>query len=88
MPLLIRNPGPALVQACWEFMNADECLLTRTQEMSIDYHFKVFVTDMSRTEDNMQLTVSQTEDNMQLTEGARSKSFVVVSRATSRVGCA
>lgn len=43
---------------------------------------------MSRTEDNMQLTVSQTEDNRQFTEGARSKSFVAASRATSRVGYA
>lgn len=28
----------------WEFVftvNADECLMTRMQEMSLDYHFKV-----------------------------------------------
>ncbi|KAM3354655.1 hypothetical protein ACQJBY_025399 [Aegilops geniculata] len=38
VPLLLRDPGLALVQARWEF---DECLLTRMQEMSMDYHFKV-----------------------------------------------
>ncbi|EMS45506.1 hypothetical protein TRIUR3_02658 [Triticum urartu] len=38
VPLLLRHPGLALVQARWEF---DECLLTRMQEMSMDYHFKV-----------------------------------------------
>ncbi|CAM0885165.1 unnamed protein product [Alopecurus aequalis] len=41
VPLLLENPGLALVQARWEFVNADECLLTRMQEMSMDYHFKV-----------------------------------------------
>ncbi|XP_037410512.1 probable glucomannan 4-beta-mannosyltransferase 6 isoform X1 [Triticum dicoccoides] len=41
VPLLLRDPGLALVQARWEFVNADECLLTRMQEMSMDYHFKV-----------------------------------------------
>ncbi|VAH85251.1 unnamed protein product [Triticum turgidum subsp. durum] len=41
VPLLLRHPGLALVQARWEFVNADECLLTRMQEMSMDYHFKV-----------------------------------------------
>ncbi|KAI5002101.1 hypothetical protein ZWY2020_026751 [Hordeum vulgare] len=41
VPLLVRDPGLALVQARWEFVNADECMLTRMQEMSMDYHFKV-----------------------------------------------
>ena len=71
MPLLILNPGLALMQACWEFSTFNscpiayaslegsllivhapaitvcsehkrvECLLMRTQEMSMDYHFKV-----------------------------------------------
>uniref|UniRef100_A0A8I6WWJ3 glucomannan 4-beta-mannosyltransferase n=1 Tax=Hordeum vulgare subsp. vulgare TaxID=112509 RepID=A0A8I6WWJ3_HORVV len=41
VPLLVRDPGIALVQARWEFVNADECMLTRMQEMSMDYHFKV-----------------------------------------------
>ncbi|XP_071683776.1 probable glucomannan 4-beta-mannosyltransferase 6 [Lolium perenne] len=41
VPLLLRDPRLALVQTRWEFVNADECLLTRMQEMSMDYHFKV-----------------------------------------------
>lgn len=41
MPFLIHNPKIALVQARWRFVNADECLMTRMQEMSLDYHFKV-----------------------------------------------
>ncbi|KAK1669908.1 hypothetical protein QYE76_058067 [Lolium multiflorum] len=41
VPLLLRDPSLALVQTRWEFVNADECLLTRMQEMSMDYHFKV-----------------------------------------------
>uniref|UniRef100_A0ACD5WJD5 Uncharacterized protein n=1 Tax=Avena sativa TaxID=4498 RepID=A0ACD5WJD5_AVESA len=41
VPLLLRDPALALVQTRWEFVNADECLLTRMQEMSMDYHFKV-----------------------------------------------
>ncbi|XP_044983672.1 serine/arginine repetitive matrix protein 3-like [Hordeum vulgare subsp. vulgare] len=55
---------------------------------SVGEGIEVFVTDMSRTEDNMHLTVSQT-NKMQLTEGVRSKSFLAVScaTATSRFGC-
>ncbi|XP_050237125.1 glucomannan 4-beta-mannosyltransferase 2 [Mercurialis annua] len=41
IPFLIHNPDVALVQARWRFVNADECLLTRMQEMSLDYHFTV-----------------------------------------------
>nr|BAF36300.1 hypothetical protein [Ipomoea trifida] len=41
IPFLIHNPEIALIQARWRFVNADECLLTRMQEMSLDYHFKV-----------------------------------------------
>ncbi|PKI78770.1 hypothetical protein CRG98_000837 [Punica granatum] len=38
IPFFNNNPDLALVQARWRF---DECLLTRMQEMSLDYHFKV-----------------------------------------------
>ncbi|KAF3455112.1 hypothetical protein FNV43_RR05560 [Rhamnella rubrinervis] len=31
----------ALVQARWRYVNADECLLTRLQEITMDYHFGV-----------------------------------------------
>ncbi|KAG8057824.1 hypothetical protein GUJ93_ZPchr0002g23081 [Zizania palustris] len=41
VPLLQADPTLALVQARWRFVNADECLLTRIQEMSLDYHFLV-----------------------------------------------
>ncbi|XP_047313313.1 glucomannan 4-beta-mannosyltransferase 2-like [Impatiens glandulifera] len=41
LPFLIHNPNIALVQARWRFVNADECLMTRMQEMSLDYHFTV-----------------------------------------------
>ncbi|KAH1108979.1 hypothetical protein J1N35_012747 [Gossypium stocksii] len=41
IPFLDHNPDIALVQARWRFVNADECLLTRMQEMSLDYHFTV-----------------------------------------------
>ncbi|KAK8952317.1 Glucomannan 4-beta-mannosyltransferase 9 [Platanthera zijinensis] len=41
IPFLIHNPDLALVQARWKFVNADECLMTRIQEMSLNYHFKV-----------------------------------------------
>ncbi|XXG62973.1 hypothetical protein AAC387_Pa05g1255 [Persea americana] len=41
IPFLLHNPEIALVQARWKFVNADECLMTRMQEMSLDYHFKV-----------------------------------------------
>ncbi|ESW15826.1 hypothetical protein PHAVU_007G105400 [Phaseolus vulgaris] len=41
IPFLYHNPEVALVQARWKFVNADECLMTRMQEMSLDYHFLV-----------------------------------------------
>ncbi|KAK4758214.1 hypothetical protein SAY87_019515 [Trapa incisa] len=41
IPFFINNPDLALVQARWRFVNSDECLLTRMQEMSLDYHFTV-----------------------------------------------
>ncbi|KAL6963494.1 Glucomannan 4-beta-mannosyltransferase 9 [Sarracenia purpurea var. burkii] len=41
LPFLVHNPDVALVQARWKFVNADECLMTRMQEMSLDYHFTV-----------------------------------------------
>ncbi|KAK6936154.1 Glycosyltransferase 2-like [Dillenia turbinata] len=41
IPFLVFNPDIALVQARWRFVNADECLMTRMQEMSLDYHFTV-----------------------------------------------
>ncbi|XP_051120535.1 glucomannan 4-beta-mannosyltransferase 2-like isoform X2 [Andrographis paniculata] len=39
VPFLIHNPDLALVQARWRFVNVDECLLTRFQEIYLDYHF-------------------------------------------------
>ncbi|WCJ19187.1 cellulose synthase like [Euphorbia peplus] len=41
VPFLLHNSQLALVQARWKFVNADECLMTRMQEMSLDYHFTV-----------------------------------------------
>ncbi|KAF3324229.1 putative mannan synthase 11 isoform X1 [Carex littledalei] len=41
VPFLMQNPEIALVQTRWRFVNADECLMTRLQEMSLDYHFKI-----------------------------------------------
>ncbi|KAK1324050.1 Glucomannan 4-beta-mannosyltransferase 9 [Acorus calamus] len=41
IPFLLYNPDIALVQARWKFVNADECLMTRMQEMSLNYHFTV-----------------------------------------------
>ncbi|AES88472.1 cellulose synthase-like protein A1 [Medicago truncatula] len=41
IPFLVGNPEIALVQGRWRFVNANECLLTRMQEMSLDYHFTV-----------------------------------------------
>ncbi|GAB4859725.1 Glucomannan 4-beta-mannosyltransferase 2 [Ancistrocladus abbreviatus] len=41
IPFLMHNPDIALVQARWRFVNAGECLMTRMQEMSLDYHFTV-----------------------------------------------
>jgi beta-mannan synthase len=41
VPLLRRDPAVALVQARWRYVNADDCILTRIQEMSLNYHFAV-----------------------------------------------
>ncbi|KAJ4903666.1 putative mannan synthase 7 [Raphanus sativus] len=41
VPFLIHNPNLALVQGRWEFVNADQCMMTRLQEMSLGYHFTV-----------------------------------------------
>ncbi|XP_038906144.1 glucomannan 4-beta-mannosyltransferase 9-like [Benincasa hispida] len=41
IPYLIHNPRLALIQARWIFVNSDECMMTRLQEMSLDYHFTV-----------------------------------------------
>lgn len=41
MPYLIHNPEIALIQARWRFVNADECFLTRMQEMSLDFQFVI-----------------------------------------------
>ncbi|XP_062220272.1 probable glucomannan 4-beta-mannosyltransferase 6 [Phragmites australis] len=41
VPFLVHDPNLALVQTRWKFVNANDCLLTRMQEMSMDYHFKV-----------------------------------------------
>ncbi|KAJ6811850.1 glucomannan 4-beta-mannosyltransferase 1-like [Iris pallida] len=41
IPFLVHNPQVALVQTRWIFFNSNECLMTRMQEMSMDYHFKV-----------------------------------------------
>ncbi|KAH7855010.1 hypothetical protein Vadar_020231 [Vaccinium darrowii] len=41
IPYLLENAELGLVQARWKFVNADECLMTRLQEMSLDYHFSV-----------------------------------------------
>lgn len=41
IPFLVHNPELGLVQARWKFSNSNECLMTRMQEMSLDYHFTV-----------------------------------------------
>ncbi|GJT94417.1 nucleotide-diphospho-sugar transferase [Tanacetum coccineum] len=41
IPYLHLNRELGLVQARWKFVNSNECLMTRMQEMSLDYHFKV-----------------------------------------------
>uniref|UniRef100_J3MCN7 glucomannan 4-beta-mannosyltransferase n=2 Tax=Oryza brachyantha TaxID=4533 RepID=J3MCN7_ORYBR len=41
IPYLVRNPQIGLVQAHWEFVNTNECLMTRIQKMTLHYHFKV-----------------------------------------------
>ncbi|KAJ4790116.1 cellulose synthase like [Rhynchospora pubera] len=41
VPFLMHNPKIGLVQARWQFVNPNECLMTRIQRMTLDYHFKV-----------------------------------------------
>ncbi|KAJ6830991.1 putative mannan synthase 4 [Iris pallida] len=41
IPFLVHNPKLALVQARWDFVNFKECLMTRIQRMTLNYHFKV-----------------------------------------------
>ncbi|MQM21975.1 hypothetical protein Taro_055022 [Colocasia esculenta] len=41
IPFLMHNPEVALVQSRWDFVNYQECLMTRIQKMTLDYHFKV-----------------------------------------------
>ncbi|XP_057438291.1 glucomannan 4-beta-mannosyltransferase 1 isoform X2 [Lotus japonicus] len=41
IPYMLENPKLGLVQARWKFVNSDECMMTRLQEMSLDYHFSV-----------------------------------------------
>ncbi|MCL7037770.1 hypothetical protein MKW94_001215 [Papaver nudicaule] len=41
IPYFVHNPEVGLVQARWKFVNANECLMTRVQEMSLNYHFRV-----------------------------------------------
>ncbi|XP_065006917.1 glucomannan 4-beta-mannosyltransferase 9-like isoform X1 [Musa acuminata AAA Group] len=41
IPFLVHNPQIGLVQGRWKFVNSNECLMTRMQEMSLDYHFTV-----------------------------------------------
>uniref|UniRef100_A0A164ZE66 glucomannan 4-beta-mannosyltransferase n=1 Tax=Daucus carota subsp. sativus TaxID=79200 RepID=A0A164ZE66_DAUCS len=41
IPFFVHNHDIGLVQARWKFDNADECLMTRMQEMSLNYHFSV-----------------------------------------------
>ncbi|XP_026411970.1 probable glucomannan 4-beta-mannosyltransferase 11 [Papaver somniferum] len=41
VPYLIHNPEIGLVQAQWEYTNSHECIMTRIQELSLNFHFKV-----------------------------------------------
>ncbi|KEH24115.1 putative glucomannan 4-beta-mannosyltransferase [Medicago truncatula] len=41
VPFMVHNPEIGLIQARWKFVNSDECMMTRMQEMSLDYHFTV-----------------------------------------------
>ncbi|CAM6103805.1 unnamed protein product [Calypogeia fissa] len=41
VPYLVHNADVGLVQARWEFVNGNECVLTRMQEMSLNFHFEV-----------------------------------------------
>ncbi|KAK8961547.1 Glucomannan 4-beta-mannosyltransferase 9 [Platanthera guangdongensis] len=77
-PFLIHNPDLALVHARWKFgaltfyfINADECLMTRIQEMSLNYHFKVEQESGSSTLAFLDLTVgySSSHDSVQFNKG-------------------
>ncbi|XP_026427387.1 probable glucomannan 4-beta-mannosyltransferase 11 [Papaver somniferum] len=41
VPYFIHNPEIGLVQAQWESTNSRECIMTRIQEVSLNFHFKV-----------------------------------------------
>ncbi|KAI4384366.1 hypothetical protein MLD38_002533 [Melastoma candidum] len=41
IPFLVHNPELALVQARWKFVNAGECMLTRLQQIFLDFHFTI-----------------------------------------------
>ncbi|KAJ8459996.1 hypothetical protein OPV22_032922 [Ensete ventricosum] len=41
VPFMVHNSKIALVQARWQFVNFRDCLMTRIQKMTLDYHFKV-----------------------------------------------
>ncbi|MFS8011695.1 putative glucomannan 4-beta-mannosyltransferase [Helianthus anomalus] len=41
IPFLHHNSELALVQGRWKFVNSSDCIMTRVQEMSLNYHFKV-----------------------------------------------
>ncbi|WOH02402.1 hypothetical protein DCAR_0521791 [Daucus carota subsp. sativus] len=41
IPFFVHNHDIGLVQTRWKFVNANECLMTRMQEMSLNYHFSV-----------------------------------------------
>ncbi|CAK9212110.1 unnamed protein product [Sphagnum troendelagicum] len=41
VPFLVHNPQLGLVQARWRFVNGEECLMTKMQEVSLNYHFSV-----------------------------------------------
>ncbi|CAM6087840.1 unnamed protein product [Calypogeia fissa] len=41
IPYLVHNADVGLVQARWKFVNGDECLMTKMQEMSLNFHFEV-----------------------------------------------
>ncbi|KAK9061571.1 hypothetical protein SSX86_018753 [Deinandra increscens subsp. villosa] len=41
IPFLHHNPKLGLVQGRWKFVNSNDCLMTRIQEMSLNYHFNV-----------------------------------------------
>ncbi|KAK8961548.1 Glucomannan 4-beta-mannosyltransferase 9 [Platanthera guangdongensis] len=70
-PILIHNPDLALAHARWKFVNADECLMTRIQEMSLNYHFKVEQESGSSTLALLDLTVgySSSHDSVQFNKG-------------------